>query len=237
MTDEYLTLFANARELMIRRCMTARGFTYQLYPFGTSAEARVAAAAEWEDWLQTQSASTAGFADAYFGPNRQGGGCLDQAVAELYGPVRAEVFAEGIRSKESVGWQTTAWKDAQVADALRAAASCVRSLGYDVADPDVNPKAAASDLRQLYQYLMQQDPTLAEDPTPGTDYMRLRDAADKVCPDYGRYMDTLAMATSAAEQAWVTAHPTDIAIIQREIDDDMARFRWVIEHGGDTPQQ
>jgi hypothetical protein len=186
---------------------------------------------QWDESHRQQAATVPGFKVAYFGPGDKGGGCLDQAFATVYGPVRAEVYAENIRSFTQSQWLRSALADPGVLAALQSFADCARAHGVTVADAAVDARQAQEDLAAFDLLLPQVDGQNSP-----TDYRSaIRAEADKICPTYGAYQDQLANATRLAIVAWIEANPDKMTDIQREVDEDIGRFEWIIAHDGELP--
>ncbi len=169
---------------------------------------------------------------AYFGPGDEGGGCLDQAYATIYGPVRAEVYAENIRSFHSVSLDPHRTHRRRCAGRVRSFADCARAHGVTVADAAVDVWQAQEDLAAFDLLLPQVDGQNSP-----TDFrVAIRAEADKICPTYGAYQDQLANATRLATVAWIEANPDKMTDIQREVDEDIGRFEWIIAHDGEIPR-
>jgi hypothetical protein len=234
MPVEYLRPASDARELVIRRCMNASGFEYTLRPNFADIPSDGSgwpAGDQWDEWHKQQITTVRGFKAAYFGPSDEGGGCLDHAYATIYGPVRAEVYAENIRSFTQSRWIRTALADPGVLAALQSFAACARAHGVAVADPAVDAQKAQEDLAAFDLLLPQVD----GQNSPSDYRAAVRAAADEICPSYGGYQDQLADATRLATVAWIEANPDKMTDIQREVDEDIGRFEWIIAHDGELP--
>lgn len=234
MPVEYLRPASDARELVIRRCMNTLGFDYTLRPNFADIPSDGSgwpAGDQWDEWHRQQVATVPGFKVAYFGPGDEGGGCLDQAYATIYGPVRAEVYAENIRSFTQSQWIRTALADPGVIAALRSFADCARAHGVTVADAAVDAHQAQEDLAAFDLLLPQVD----GQNSPTVYRAAIRAEANKICPTYGAYQDQLANATRLATVAWIEANPDKMTDIQREVDEDIGRFEWIIAHDGELP--
>jgi hypothetical protein len=220
--------------------MQSLGFEYRLRPNFEDAPVDGSAWPEgeaWDTWHHQQTVTVPGFKKAYFGPGDQGGGCLDQAYATIYGPVRAEVYAESIRGNAQGGWNRTALADPPVRAALETVAACVRAAGFTVADATTHSEQAQEDIMHALDGEFLNDPTL--DPAKFHDGSGLRAAyraaREKVCPTYGDFEDRYNEAARTATVTWIDAHPDVMADVQREVDDDITRFEWIITNDGNLP--
>ena len=59
--------------------------------------------------------------------------------------------------------------------------------------------------------------------------------ADELCPGYSAFEADLQEANRLAQVAWIEANQIEMAKIQAEFDEDIARLRYIIEHGGEFP--
>lgn len=81
---EYQAAVWSAREIVIRRCMAALGFEYQLRPFVPTNDA---AWLRWDEWFDEQTATSPTFEEAMLGGlNEQAGGCQLDAYRAVHGP-------------------------------------------------------------------------------------------------------------------------------------------------------
>jgi len=59
--------------------------------------------------------------------------------------------------------------------------------------------------------------------------------ADELCPSYSAFEVDHDEANLLAQVAWIEANPIEMAEIQAGFDEDMARFRYIIDNGGQLP--
>lgn len=232
---EWNALMEQAREANIGRCMTAAGYEYHGNPYQTDTEAGTAAPG-----IQAGT-----YEAAFFGVGGQGGGCLDQAYATIFGPVRADVSAENIRSRAFSEWLHAAYADTEVLAALKVLATCARGHGVSVRDVASSPSKALKDIDSGMSEQTVNDPRLAEvqTTTPDQHYVHsmaeMRAVADTVqnewCPTYTAFYDLLSARSSDAAVVWIEANPQTMAGIDTEFAEDAARFRYIIDHDGDLP--
>lgn len=59
--------------------------------------------------------------------------------------------------------------------------------------------------------------------------------ADELSPGYSAFEADLREENRRVQVAWIEANPIEMAKIQAEFDEDIARLRYIIEHGGEFP--
>lgn len=232
---EWYALFGQAREANIGRCMTAAGFEYHGSPYETDTELGAAA----------PGIKAGTYEAAYFGVAGQGGGCLDHAYATIFGPVRAEQFAEDVRGRASSEWRRTAYTDPDVVAALEVLATCARGHGVEVRDVASAPSKAFDEIARGMTQQTSSDPRLAEvqTTTPDQQYVHTMAEMQAVahavqndwCPTFTAFEDLLNAREEVAAVAWIEANPQTMAGIDAEFAEDAARFRYIIDHSGELP--
>jgi hypothetical protein len=234
-STEWVTLFEQAREANIGRCMSAAGFDYHGSPYDTDSEAADASAGIQPDTYEA----------AYSGVGGQGGGCLDEAYGEIFGAVRAEVTAEQVRSWADAEWRRTAFTDPDVLAALEVLATCARGHGVEVRDVGTAPSKALDDIYRGMTEQTRGDPRLAEVQATTSDQRYVHSfeeqravvdvVQDEWCPTYTAFDELLEARIGLAAVAWIDANPDTMAGVDAEFAEDIARFRYIIDHDGELP--
>jgi len=228
-TDEWFTLFEQAREAKLGRCMVAAGFEYHGNPYETDTALANAAA-------DIQAGS---YEAAFYGVGGLGGGCLDQAYATVFGPERADVDAENVRSSHQGAWQRSAFAEPALRRGMNELAVCARAHGMDVRDAPDRLDRVFNDVLLGIQSRVLADPRAdAVPPEAIAEARQLFDQiADELCPTFSSVQEQVATGTVAAEVAWIQVNPVEMANIDAEIADDIARFNYIIEHHGELPPE
>ncbi|MGB8861335.1 MAG: hypothetical protein WCC60_18910 [Ilumatobacteraceae bacterium] len=234
-SHEWNTLFEQARDANIGRCMTAAGFQYHGNPFGTDAEVADAA----------PDIQPGTYEAAYFGVGAQGNGCLDQAYATIFGSVRSDVSANDVMTWASGEWRRAAFADPDVRAALEVLATCARGHGVDVRDVESAPSKALNDIYHGMTGQTVNDPRLAQvqATTPEQVYVHTLEEMQAVahivqnewCPTFTAFDDLFNDRSDAAAVIWIDANPDTMAGVDAQFAEDMERFRYIIEHEGELP--
>lgn len=221
---EYWTQQQAALDAFMRRCMTDAGFAYTGNPFQTDSELADAMPAEPGSYVA-----------AWYGVDGNGG-CLHLAYVNMFGLVRSD---RGNKPGELWGaWTRTALADPALLAQLDELASCARGLGIEVRDVTSRPDKAYNDVVDgLDLMVVGQAP--AQQPLSVEELAAARAAhtaaLDDLCPSYSAYQAALDAGIDRAALDWIDANPQEMAKLDAESADDMARFTYIIEHDGELP--
>jgi len=226
-STEYGELFAAALDSATGRCMVALGFEYVGNSYDSDSEI-------------PPTRAPGSYEAAFLGESDAGGGCRQSAINSMAGTTTADAYANNMVNEMAGTWERTALADPSLQARLGELASCARAHGAVVRDtPDRLNKVFDDVQRGIETILISDERLMAAENVNAQDigsrqalYLQL---ADELCPGYSTFDVDLDEANRRAQVAWVEANPTEMAKIQAEFDADMARFRYIIDHGGQLP--
>ena len=226
-STEHSVLFAEALDSAIGRCMTALGFDYRGNPYQTDGEI-------------PGNRQPGSYEAAYLGATDADGGCLQPAIGQMSGATNADEIASAKVYEMSGTWERTALAEPTLQVRLAELATCARSLGAEVRDAPDRLNKVHDDVWRGIDTVVMADPRLMNPDIDDLQDMVAQSAlyeeiADELCPGFSTFEADLREANRLAQVAWIEANPIEMAKIQAEFDEDVARFRNVIEHGGEFP--
>ena len=226
-STEYSVLFAGALDAAVGRCMTDLGFEFHGNPYQTDSEV-------------ASSREPGSYEAAYLGETDADGGCLRPALAQMFGPTNADEFASARVYELTGAWERTALAEPTLQARLAELASCARALGAEVRDTPERLNKVHDDVRTGIDTVVIEDARLiAPDQVDLQDMAAQRalyeEIADELCPGYSAFEADLQEANRLAQVAWIEANTIGMAKIQAEFDEDIGRFRYILEHGGKFP--
>ena len=112
-------LFAEALDAAVGRCMTDLGFEFRGNPYQTDSEI-------------ASSREPGSYEAAHFGETDADGGCLQPALAQMFGPTNADTLASAKVYEMTGTWERTALSEPTLQARLAGLAECARSLGAEV---------------------------------------------------------------------------------------------------------
>lgn len=228
-STEYSVLFAEALDAAVGRCMTDLGFEYRGKPYQTDSGVE-------------SNREPGSYEAAYFGEMDADGGCLQPALVQMFGPTNAAEFASA-RVYEMTGtWERSALAEPTLQVRLAELATCARSLGAEVRDAPDRLNKVHDDVRRGIDTVVIGDarllnPDLVDLQDMAAQRALYEEIADELCPGYSTFEIDLQEAIRLAQVAWIEANPIEMGKIQAEFDEDVARFRYIIEHGGEFPPE
>jgi hypothetical protein len=211
-SPEWNTLFQQAYQIQVQRCMQQLGFAYNRQPLGGTSPDAVAAMAAWESGRDGMFASVPGYQDALYGTDTESNpGCQLAAFPLIFdGQIRSDQIAANTEASLSGQWSRTAQVDPRLADDLATATQCLDQAGYAI-----TPERDLEEARKKFEEATGK-------------------GIEDVCPSVKQLDIDMRPIIDEVEHQWLLDHPDVLSPIQARYAADIVRFKQII--GGAAAQ-